>query len=181
MIKVVDVVDGSEYPCHISWDWYIPISFGAYEGDSLGGTRYIFVSSTNTELLEFQVAADAMVLRAFIWVAGTAVDVPGFHVDARCKPGLPVLGLPEGERFSNQQGAVARLGCPVALCRPGRHADIRIGTADTFDRCLSHGRVRFLILGDELVGLRVVDLTDEERGGLEDYIARQAPPQSTPR
>ena len=52
-------------------------------------------------------------------------------------------------------------------------AEVRLGVAEAFNHAIQHGRVQFLLSDDVLVGLRVLDLTEEERRILRDYIVER--------
>jgi hypothetical protein len=171
VLKVTDVQEASKALCIVKIDSYVPISFRSRR-QPIAGARYIRLGNFKTQLLELQFPTESLVVSGFTLVSGGGAAHRGLRGDGPSAAGLPIVSLPQGEAFSNA-GGIPRLDiqADVVLSCADERAEVRLGAAEAFNRAVRHGRVQFLLSDDVLVGLRVLDLTEEERRILRDYIA----------
>jgi hypothetical protein len=171
MLRITGVQEASEALCIVTIDSCVPISFRSH-GQPIAGARYIHLGNSKTQLLELQFPAESLAVSGFTLVLGEGAAHGGLRGDGPSAAGLPIVSLPQGEAFSST-GRIPRLDIQtnVRMSCANRHAEVRLGAAETFDRTVAYGRVQFLVSNDVLVGLRVLDLTDNERRILSDYIA----------
>jgi hypothetical protein len=172
MLRVTDVQEAYEALCIVNIDSYVPMSFRSRD-QPIASARYIRLGDFKTQLLELQFPAESLTLSGFTLVSGQGAAHGGLRGDGPSAAGLPIVSLSQGEAFSNA-GRIPRRDIQTSVsvsCADG-HAEVRLGAAETFNRRVVHGRVQFLLSDDVLVGLRVIDLTEKERGILHDYIAK---------
>jgi hypothetical protein len=173
MLRVENVRQAAEAPCIVNIDSYIPISFRT-QNQPVAGARYIRLGDFETQLLELQFPADSLVLCGFTLVC---VDVFAQGVLAGEGPsviGLPVVSLPQGQTFSVTPTPRLDIQTKIAMSWTKGQVEISLGTAKAFNRTIVHGRVQFLLLDDDLVGLRVIMLTEEEQKTLFEYMNRSS-------
>lgn len=153
----------------VEFDPYVPILYRADARLDLG-SRYLFARHDPHELLEFTVRGETMRLREFA-LLGAQVGNPYFLTgDGEVQDGVPVLKLPKGHSFTS--GVSPRIDIQAGMhlsCNTGV-AEIRIGSAVTFNSRVRHGRVQFLFQNMELVALRVTELAKREENILLAYI-----------
>lgn len=173
MLRVTGTKKISEALCIVEIDSYVPISFRT-QSEPLGGVRYVRFGNFSTQLLEVQFPLESSELSGFTLVCGEGVTTERLVEDGSLEVGLPVIALPPAQEFWGWD-TVPRIDIQnrVAVSCIQRRAEIRLGAAKAFDRRIVHGRVEFLVLEDVLVGLGVLDLTDEEQHVLNAYIADQ--------
>jgi hypothetical protein len=170
MLRVTDIQEAYEAPCIVHFDSYVPISFTACA--CIPGARYILIGDSKTQLLELKVPDQSLALSAFILVLGEWTAQGSLTGDGSVAEGLPVISLPAGETFHNAAGFLRLdIRTRVAWSCTDAQAEVRLGTAENFNRRIQHGRVQFLLSDDVLVGMRVLDLTEEERRILGQHIA----------
>jgi hypothetical protein len=171
MLRVTGVQEAFETSATISIDAYLPIKFRS-RSEPIRGARYIRLGNFKTQLLELQFPAESLTLCGFTLVSGTGVAhaLPG---EGQSAAGLPVIALPQGENFRTVAG-IPRLEIQtdVTLSCSDQYAEVRLGAAKIFNHRVGYGRVQFLLADDVLLGLRVLDLNEQEQRILHDYIAR---------
>lgn len=84
--------------------------------------------------------------------------------------GLPAFVLPPGCKFSDRGMPGLDVYAEVGLSHSRGQAEISFGTGGAFNLCIAHGQVYFLLRDDILIGVRVLDLSDEDQRILDDYI-----------
>jgi hypothetical protein len=170
MLRVTNVQEASGAPCIVGINSYVPISFRS-RSEPIAGARYVLLGNSKTQLLELQFPAESLVLSGFTLVLGQGSSRGTLTGNGPSVVGLPIVTLPEGENFSGA-GGNPRLTIRTEICISciAGQAEVRLGSAKTFNRSVAYGRVQFLVLDDVLVGLRVVNLTEEEQKILYEYI-----------
>lgn len=180
MVKIAGLYDVSECPCIVDINSYVPISFRLHT-NPIGGARNIQLGDKHGQLLELKFPASSLAVSGFTLVsaAGEAFSQAPLKGDGPSEFGLPIIELPEGKRFS---GAMPRLIVPtkIGLRHIGTLAEMRLGSINSFNRVVVHGRVQFLLLDDLLVGLRVIELSEVESHILDEYILRKRELFTTP-
>jgi hypothetical protein len=172
MLKITNLAESSRMPCNVEINSYVPISFRSCS-QLIAGARYIRLGNFKTQLLELQFPPESLVLSGFTLVSCDAVPQSALTGHGQSEIGLPIISLSDGENFSGTTG-ISRLDIQTEInmsCVDGQ-AEVGLGLAKTFNRTFVHGRVQFLLLDDFLVGLRVLDLTEDERQTLSEYIER---------
>src|ERR1700741_701314 len=170
MIQVVGVYESSALPCVIEFDHHIPLTFETQE--SIPGARDIQLGNIRTSLLELGVPQDSMELKRVVVVAvdhratrALAGTTEGF------RSGLPILKLGENQNFAGNMPTV-HIDMGFAIYEERNFAEIAIGGAATFDGGMTHGRISFLTSGDQLVGMRITQLSDDEAASLSRHLAQ---------
>ncbi len=169
-LRVTGVEEASQAPCIVDIDYYVPVSCKSH---CPMGVRHVFLRNSDTQLFELKLPLDSLVLKGFVLVlvSGNAFSRGALRGDGPAIAGLPVISLPEGKEFS---GWLPRLDiqAEIGMTCTGRLVEVTLGAGETFNRRIVHGRVQFLLADDVLVGLRVLDLTEEEQHTLREYVAR---------
>ena len=171
MLRVGDVIVPPKSPPGLVFDWYVPISYSADCSPKLG-IKYIMVGNRGTETLLLKKPLTSMNFCECVLTGADLSQPRLLDGDGPRAPGIPVLELPAGAKFSGGDVPRADVAERVFLRCQNRLAEIGLGEARAFDRRLAHGRVDFLLNGDRLVGMRINDLTPNEEDGLREYIER---------
>jgi hypothetical protein len=173
MLKVASVQKATNAQCIIDVNPYVPISFRT-RSQPIAGARHILLGDFKSQLLEFQFPPESLALSGFTLVSGKTAAQGGLSGDGPSVTGLPIISLPDDESFSVRD-KIPRIDlvADVVLSFSGARAEIRLGSAEAFNRSIIHGRVKFLLYDDALVGLWLLELTEKEQRTLHDYIAVQ--------
>jgi hypothetical protein len=169
MLRVAGIRADSEALCIVNIDSYVPISFSS-RSQPIGGARYVRFGNFSTQLLEVQFPPESLLLSGFTLVCAEGAAAEGLFGNGSSIAGLPILALPAAQAFSHNAVPRIDIQSRVAVSCIQDRAEIKLGAAKTFNRRITHGRVEFLLLDDVLVGLRVLDLADEEQHVLNGYI-----------
>lgn len=153
----------------VAIDWYIPISFRTMD-NIIPGARYMRLGNSLTELLELQFPADSLVLSGFTLVLCGSIARHDIEGGGPMVTGLPVIRVPEARSFSTATTPTIDILSQVALRVSDRHAEIHLNNERYFDNSIAHGRVQFLLMGTKMVGLRVIDISSDEKKTLASYI-----------
>jgi hypothetical protein len=169
MLKISDVQQPSDQLCIVDIDPHVPITFMTRR-HPVGGARYIRLGNFKTHLLDLEFPPDSLALSGFVVVSIDNLARGLLKGGGPKVSGLPVFGLPAGCSFS-VLGGFARLDVPIAfeLSCEGDIAEIRIGDVIGYDRRICFQRVEWLLWNDSLVGMRVLNLTADERKVLCEY------------
>lgn len=168
MIEILQTQDSSLFPCLLEISEYSLISFQT-EDRPIKGARYIRVGNFDTQLIEFQFGPDTLLLRGFTLLLGEGRKTHFSGVDDSTA-GLPVFSLPKNVHFSVGTIPTLDVKSDVYLSYTNTSAEIALGDFNSFNRSLTHERVKFLFLDRMLVGLRILALTAKERGALVEFL-----------
>lgn len=161
MLKIVGFTSSSEYPCIVSVNDYVPITFRT-QREPLGGARYIRLGNFENCLLELIVSANSMTLRGVTLTLVGQVERDLMTGVDTGPTGLPVLELPQGIEFTGPLASQrANVACNFSLATSGDVAEISIANNKLFDARVIHGNAWFLMKEGELVGIRFLGLDAE--------------------
>lgn len=173
MLKISGTQYSAETPCLVDIDWHVPISFRTSKSP-VGGARYLALGERNKQLLELKIAPDSLALIGFSLVLADTMSEESLDGDGPVEAGLPILDSTEELDLASMGGGRrSKSQTSVTLSCNKDYAEIRLGRENLFTSSIAHGRVRFLLKNDHLIGLRVLSLTDEERQILNDYVQRR--------
>lgn len=152
MIKVTDLYTPDNALCTIEIDEYVPLRFRSY--DRLLGVNYVRLGNFNTSLLELLIDPNSSVIRGF-----TLTSFDKTH-ELRPLDRQPVRsGLPKIE--TEETGNRIDLRCDVSVAFEDYEIDV-VWNQIPPSEIVKFGRAIFVIGENELVGIRVIDLTQEE-------------------
>jgi hypothetical protein len=171
--KIVGASEAQDVPCLVRISAHAPITFRSREAP-LPGARYIRLGNFASQLLEFQFPRESLVLSGFTLVMADIWQPGHLLGEGPVEAGLPIFDLSETETFS-VTARVPRLDIhtAVGLMLAYDRAEVRIGASESFNRTVAHGRVRFLLLGETLSGIQIINLTSEEIQSLGEYLTRR--------
>jgi hypothetical protein len=174
MLKVVGTYDSTELPCVVEVDFYVPITFQTYLIVIGEGARYVHLGVRPAHLLELIVPPASMLLRGFTVTSVDATHTEPLSGSGPILSGLPILELTPGEKFQGRETSqYVKLPIGFSVLLGVNYAEARFGNAKVFDRILAHSSVQFLIHNNDLVGLRVTQLSQTDIETLREYFARK--------
>jgi hypothetical protein len=172
MFRVRGVQEASRAPCIVKIDSYVPISFRSRH-QPVAGARYIRLGNFETQLVELQFPSESLALSGFTLVLAEASAQGPITGDGPAAAGLPIISLLQGEAFESEVIPRLDIETNVTVFCANDQADVSLGTAETFNHSIVHGRVQFLLSDDVLAGLRIIDLTEREQQILRACIAER--------
>lgn len=166
---MIRLTEAAQTPCIVDVNYYVPLSFATHNRPLIGA-RYALLGNAKDQFIELQFPTDSLTLSGFTLLGCKTSSQQILSGQATSVVGLPEFILPEDVVFEGTKSPQARLYAEVCLSCFNGVAEVSIGTSKVFNLIVIHDRVQILLLDDILVGLRVLNLTDEERQTLSDYI-----------
>jgi hypothetical protein len=171
MIKFSSVSQQKDLSPSLLIDEYIPLSFRSYSG--LLGARYLRVGNFQTSLLEFILDPISAMVRGVTLVMFDSFYMPNESALLLVEEGLPIIDLEQSQ---------------VSILAPNEHLEINhqfsVGLRDDIfeidlfgiakaERVVCCDRFEFLLNKDTILGLRMIDLNENEISMLKGYFPRQ--------
>lgn len=158
---VSGTVDHATMDCKIEIDDYIPLLFRSYSGTL--GVKYIRYGDGDETLLELLLDPITTAIRGFTLVSVGPKHHPELFAELPFAEGLPVMALLPGENF---QGSIDESYIEIhkifSLGAGPNFIEIDMGGITAADRYIKCKQVEFYICVNNIVGIRIVDLSQDQ-------------------
>lgn len=158
---LVSGVDSASRSAYVEFDDYIPLKFRSYL-PPLGGVRDVRLGNQSTSFLELTLGLETTTIRGFTLLCFDAMHSP-VPIPAKYEVrGLPILDI-DKELFQGRDATQwVDLQIPFSVGLGSNIIEIDFGSLRIAEQALICGSTKFLMNLNSLVGIQVLNLTEQE-------------------
>lgn len=149
----------------LEFDDYLPITFDTT--DRAIDASFVRLGNFSTSLLELKFAPESGILRGFTVVCFNMSHKPNFSPAPVPSPGL--VSRPQLKESGKPQKS-EDLKKDFSIGIEDKTLEILIGATASPDQTLTFGRVQFLLAGEHLHSIRILDLSSTELASISYFI-----------
>lgn len=146
-------------------DEYVPYSFrldGPGSEPGSGPSRCVQLGRPDQAILEFTLPTSSALIRSVTLLGLTPRHEPRVPIDPPACTGIPLIGLHGLEALDPWQASNTEVPVAYTVNVSTEGLEVDLGGLVTADRCICCGPLHYLTSGNALVGMRAIDLGEEQ-------------------